>query len=292
MKWLRSHLTFDRGQRDGIFLLIALILFLIFLNVFIDFETESKLDLSAPYVLQLQAEMDSLKNLQKEKNNREIYPFNPNFISEYKAYTLGLSTIEYDRLKHFREQDRWINSISQFQKVTKVSDSLLKEIGRYFKFPDWVNKPRKTGSNSFKKIEQELAFSEKKDLNTVTPSELQEVYGIGETLSKRIVAYRKKIGGFASDEQLYEVYGLKEDVIVRLLKGFAVKTPVELKKMNINQVSASDIATIPGISFELAKDIWEFVRLREGLEDLGELQKIEGISTRELRLIRLYLSTE
>ena len=121
---------------------------------------------------------------------------------------------------------------------------------------------------------------------------MEEIYGVGKTLSKRIVAYRNKIGGFASEEHLYAVYGLKEEVIERIMKRFAVKTQIDIDKMKINEVSASDIATIPGISFEQAKKIWEFVRVREGLENLSELEKIEGISARELRLIRLYLSTE
>ncbi|AVI49909.1 competence protein ComEA [Pukyongia salina] len=292
MNWLRSHLTFDRGQRDGIFRLLALVLSLIALNVFVEFEAKTKLDMSAPMVEKLQAEMDSLKRVQKEKNTREIYPFNPNYLTEYKAYTLGLSVSEFDKLKAYREQGKWINSVSEFKKVTGVSDSLLKEISVYFNFPEWVTNRKKSGKNYVNNFDRELDFSEKKDLNTATATQLEEIYGVGKTLSKRIVAYRNKIGGFASEEHLYAVYGLKEEVIERIMNRFAVKTQIDIDKMKINEVSASEIATIPGISFEKAKKIWEFVRVREGLENLSELEKIEGISARELRLIRLYLSTE
>jgi len=292
MNWLRSHLTFDRGQRDGIFRLIAFVLSLIAVNVFVEFEAKSKLDMSAPLVVELQAEMDSLKRLQKEKKTRAIYPFNPNYLTEYRAYTVGLSVSEFDKLKAYREHGKWINSVSDFKKVTGVSDSLLKEISVYFKFPEWVTNRKKSGKNYVNKYGKELDFSEKKDLNTATATQLEEIYGVGKTLSKRIVAYRNKIGGFATEEHLFEVYGLKEEVIERIKDRFAVKTKIDNVKMNINEVSASDIATIPGISFEKAKKIWEFVRVREGLENLSELEKIEGISARELRLIRLYLSTE
>ncbi|KAA3623790.1 MAG: helix-hairpin-helix domain-containing protein [Flavobacterium sp.] len=292
MNWLRSHLTFDRGQRDGIFVLIALILFLIAINVFVEFKAKPKLDMNAPQVVRLQAEIDSLKNLQKENNKRDIYPFNPNYISEYKAYTLGLSVSEYEKLKAYREEGKWINSVSDFKKVTGVSDSLLKGIAVNFKFPDWVVNKKFRGKTYENNSAKELELSEKKDLNTATATQLQEIFGIGETLSKRIIDYRNKLGGFSTEEQLFSVYGLKEEVIERIKKRYLVKTQIEIKKMNINEVSASDIATIPGISFEKAKTIWEFVRVREGLEDLSELEKIEGISTRELRLIRLYLSIE
>jgi hypothetical protein len=69
------------------------------------------------------------------------------------------------------------------------------------------------------------------------------------------------------------VWGLDPIVIQRALKNFAVKTPKPIQKMNINTASASDIATIPGVSFELAKHIWEYRVLHEGVSDFSELDK-------------------
>ena len=292
MNWLRSHLTFDRGQRDGILVLIVLNLVLICVIVFVDLDSKAKLDLNSPELVSIQAEIDSLESLQKKSGNNVIYPFNPNFISEYKAYTLGLSVEEYEKLKAFREKDHWINSVSDFQRITGVSDSLLEIISESFKFPDWINNPRSTRKFINNSGDSELPYSAKTDLNLATQIQLQQVSGIGEVLSERIISYRDKLGGFAKDEQLYTVYGLKEEVVERIKNRFTVKTPKELITMNLNEVSASDIATIPGIDFELAKQIWEFVKLREGIDDLTQLEKIEGLTPQKLRLIRLYLSTE
>ncbi|MBT8261737.1 MAG: helix-hairpin-helix domain-containing protein [Bacteroidia bacterium] len=292
MNWLKSHLTFDRGQRDGILVLIILNLVLICVILFVDINPEAKLELNSPELLRIKAEVDSLKLLQKTSTKTANYPFNPNFISEYKAYTLGLTVEEYENLKAFRENNQWINSISDFQRVTGVSDSLLEMISMNFKFPDWITNPRpKTKSGNYTQA-TELPYSEKTDLNIATSVELQEISGVGNVLSGRIISYREKLGGFASDEQLYAVYGLKEEVIERIKQRFTVKAKSTLVTMNINEVSASDIATIPGIDFELAKEIWEFVRLREGIDDLAQLEKIEGLTPHKLRLIRLYLSTD
>jgi DNA uptake protein ComE-like DNA-binding protein len=60
--------------------------------------------------------------------------------------------------------------------------------------------------------------------------------------------------------------------------------------MNINSASASDIATIPGVSFELAKSIWEYRVLHEGITHFSELEKIDGMSVHKLAVIQLYLS--
>lgn len=106
------------------------------------------------------------------------------------------------------------------------------------------------------------------------------------------MAYREKLGGFTNDVQLYGVWGLNASVVDRLLKQFTVKTPKEIQKININTASASDIATIPGVSFELAKSIWEFRVLREQIESLSDLNKIEALSATKLQLISVYLTTE
>ena len=81
-------------------------------------------------------------------------------------------------------------------------------------------------------------------------------------------------------------------VVNKILNEFTVKTPKEIIKMNLNKISASDIATIPGISFELAKRIWEFRILNERIVDFMELKKIEGLTERKLQGIQLYLKLE
>lgn len=262
-----------------------------FTYFFIDFSEPDLLDTSSTEVKALQNELDSIQLQKLEYKKPKIYPFNPNFITDYKGYSLGMSTSEIDRLVAFRKEDKWINSISDFKKVTQVSDSLLAEISPYFKFPDWVTNPKakkSTFNNSF----SEKPLSQKIDLNLATSEELQQVSGIGEALSKRIIAYREKLNGFTNDVQLYDVYGLNDEVITRTLNLFTVKTSKSVAKLNVNSASASDFATIPGVSFELAKKIWEFRVLRGKVASLQELSKIEGITERKLQVIQLYLSTE
>lgn len=293
MKNIKSHFVFNTGQRFGILTLLVLIIAALSFYFYYPNSSTNILDIDSPKVAVVQKKIDSLRLLALEKRKPKIYPFNPNFITDYKAYTLGMSTKEFDRLRDFRNQDKWINSVADFKTVTKVSDSLLETISPFFKFPDWVTNPKpKFQKNSFDDFSKDLSFSDKTDLNSATQEELEKISGIGPALSARIIKYRASLGGFSQDDQLYEVYGLKPEVIAKALKRFTVKTPKVIDKMNINVASASDIATLPGISFDLAKEIWEFRVLREKIENLEELLKIEGMSGTKLRTIRLYLSTE
>lgn len=292
---LKSHFTFSKQQRSGILLLLLLIVSLLFVYWFVDFSEEDTLDVSSSEIVSMQKEIDSLRTVEIENKKPKKYPFNPNFITDYKGYTLGMTNEEIDRLLQYRKEGKWINSAADFKKVTGVSDSLLNALSPYFKFPDWVNNPKPR--NDFKDYKSEKGFNEKTfsqkiDLNIATEEQLQQVSGIGAALSKRIISYRKKLGGFSHDVQLYSVYGLEPSVVQRALNLFTVKTPKQITKINVNMASASDISTVPGISFEMAKKIWEFRRLREKLTTTEELAKIEGMTERKLQLIQLYLSVE
>ena len=291
MDKIKSYFVFNSSQRNGILFLLLLVSGFAVISNYIDFTTENLLDTNSKKVLAVQKELDSIRTLLTESNQPKIYPFNPNFITDFKGYKLGMSSEEIDRLLDYRKQNKWINSKEDFKKVTKVSDSFLDQISSYFKFPDWISNPKPKYSD-WRKGFKEKTFDQKIDLNIATQLQLEEINGIGKSFSKRIVDYRSKLVGFSDDIQLYEVYGLDYQVVNKILNEFTVKTPKEIIKMNLNKISASDIATIPGISFELAKRIWEFRILNERIVDFMELKKIEGLTERKLQGIQLYLKLE
>ena len=291
MEKIKSHFVFNRSQRNGILLLVFFISGYLVINYYVDFSKENLLDINSKEVIAIQKELDSLRTIEVASKKPKVFPFNPNFLTDFKGYTLGMSTEEIDRLLAFRKENKWINSVEDFKKVTKVSDSLLNKISPYFKFPDWVTNP-KLKNKYVKKRFKEKKFTQKIDLNLATQDQLEAVNGIGKAFSKRIIDYRNKLGGFTNDIQLYQVYGLDFQVANSILKEFTVKTPKEIIKMNLNSISASDISTIPSISFDIAKRIWEFRILNEGIKSFSELENIEGLTKRKLQGIQLYLKLE
>ena len=291
MEKIKSHFVFNRSQRNGILFLIFFISGFLVISYYVDFSEENAMDMDSEEVIAIQRELDSLRTIDIASKKPKIFPFNPNFITDFKGYTLGMSAEEIDRLLVFRKENKWINSVEDFKQVTKVSDSLLNKISPYFKFPNWVNN-LKSKTKYVKRGFKDKTFKQKADLNIATHEQLEEVNGIGKAFSKRIVDYRNKLGGFTNDIQLYEVYGLNFQVTNSILKEFTVKTPKEIIKMNLNSISASDVATIPGISFDLAKRIWEYRILNERIKSFSELEHIEGLTKRKLQGIQLYLELE
>ena len=291
MEKIKSHFVFNKSQRNGILLLVFFISGYLVLNYYVDFSKENLLDIKSKEVIAIQKELDSLRTIEITSKMPKVFPFNPNFLTDFKGYALGMSTEEIDRLLAFRKENKWINSVKDFKKVTKVSDSLLNKISPYFKFPDWVTNSK--SKNKYVKREfKEKTFKQKIDLNLATQGQLEGLNGIGKTFSKRIIDYRNKLGGFTNDIQLYEVYGLDFQATNTILKEFTVKTPKKIIKMALNSISASDIATVPSISFDIAKRIWEYRILNEGIKSFSELDNIEGLTKRKLQGIQLYLKLE
>lgn len=289
---MKSHFKFSKEQRNGIFLLLLIIVLLQCAYFFVDASTEevhvNKEELTA-YI----KEVDSLKLIQIEKSKPKIYPFNPNYITDFKGMNLGMSNEEIDRLLAFRKQNKWINSVKQFQEVTKISDSLLNVIAPFFKFPEWVTNPKIKTTSTYGFNDKLKTFEQKQDLNTVTSKQLQKVDGIGKVLSDRIVKFRNKfVGGFISDIQLQDVYGLTPGVIEGVKKQFTVKTPRVIKKIIINSATVDDLVTIPHIDYDLAHNIIEERLLREGYNALSELTKVKDFPINKIEIIELYLSLD
>lgn len=288
---MKSHFTFSKEQRNGIFLLILLIILLQCAYFFID-KNPKEILINHEELAKFQKEIDSLKLVELNERKPKLFPFNPNYITDFKGASLGMSNEEIDRLFTFRKQNKWVNSAKEFQKVTKISDSLLNKISPYFKFPDWVTNPKqKTRTTFFNNTEK--TFNQKQDLNTATAKQLQKVNGIGEYYSKQIIKYRSKfIGGFIADVQLQDIYGLTPEVIKKLTNDFTVKTPRKINKINLNKASVEELVTIQHIDYDLAYDIVEQRKLREAYKSLDELIKVKDFPVNKIEIIKLYLTLE
>lgn len=83
---------------------------------------------------------------------------------------------------------------------------------------------------------------------------LQIVPGIGPTLAGRIIKTREAMGGFYSQSQLLEIYGLTEETATNVWDYFVFDSKI-FRKIPINQVIVEELAKHPYISYSEAKVI-------------------------------------
>lgn len=285
---IKSYFQFSKGQRRGVLSLLLLIL-IIQLSYF--YWSTRKITLestSDKSWLAMQAVIDSLKMSQSSSVINK-YPFNPNFISDFKGYQLGMSLDEINRLSEFRKQNKFVNSAKEFQQVTGVSDSLLSVISPYFKFPSWVNQSKKAFSSYTKNTNVNKISIIRKDINEATQDDLIKIYGIGPALSERILKQKDILGGFVSMEQMESIWGLSPEVIENLIKNFQVTTIPTVNKIDVNNLSVKELAKFPYFNYTIAKEIVTYRSMNNGIHSIEDLTKIKGMPNEKIKIIALYL---
>lgn len=285
-----DYFRFSKEQTAGVLSLIVIVIVLQLFYFYMDFNKTLVDTVEKQSWMSNQVMIDSLKVTNGNKI-RTIYPFNPNFISDYKGYKLGMSVAEIDRLLAFRKQNKYVNSAEEFQKVTLVSDSLLSSMSSYFKFPDWV-KNKKTNryssfdhSKPFDKAEKAVM----KDINAATQEDLIKVYGVGKVLSERILKLKAEVGGIVSMDQMDDVWGLTPEVVDKLKSAFRVFTLPTLKKIDINNASVKELAQFPYFKYSLAREIVIYRSMNGNFADIEDLTKIKGFPIEKAKIIALYL---
>ena len=287
MKKLKSHFKFNKEERSGIFFLLAFII-LTQLGLYVYRSFPKSFEDAFQPDAETQAQIDALKRNAIEKDTLRLFPFNPNYISDYKGYTLGMSVAEIDRLHSFRSQNKFMNSPKEFQELTQISDSLLERIAPYFKFPEWSNASRRSVGQRNQRSNKP-ALVQRIDLNKATADDLKIINGIGDKLSERIVKFRDRLGGFFVAEQLYDVYGLEPQVVDRALIKFKVVDAPVIEKINVTWASYNELRNLLYINDKLAKSIIEY-RNNNTIKSLAELKNLEGFPQGKFERIKLYLS--
>jgi DNA uptake protein ComE-like DNA-binding protein/cell division protein FtsB len=290
MNKIKSYFLFSREHRSGIFLLFGIIVIVQLSYFFLKNQLVSNENYTEDKAwLLVQNEIDSLKNIQATKKDT-IYPFNPNYITDYKGYKLGMSVQEIDRLHAYRKNGKFVNSAKEFQEITQVSNVFLAKVSPYFKFPDWVINKGTTTSGKFHKFSpREKEKIIQKDINIATREDLIAVYGIGEKLADKILLEKEKLGSFVSMEQFQFMWGISPEALTDLEKRFVVKSQNGIKKIAINDLSQKELAKFPYFNYALAKEIVIYRTMNNGIKEIADLTKIKGMPNEKINIIALYL---
>ena len=279
--------------------MVVIIATLQFVYFFVDFSSDTIIDTNSEEILAFQEEIDSLKNVELARRKPKTYPFNPNYITDFKGEQLGLSLQEIDRLHKYRVQRKFVNSAQEFQQITKVSDSLLNIISPYFKFPDWVVKRNKLKEAGKAKInfDEEMPLLKKviistDNINKATQEDFETISGVGSVISTRIIKYRKKLQGFSFTMQIYEVWGIEKSTAIRILQRFKIHQKPSIQKININTATFKEVLANPYVDYKLCKSIFEYRDEVAEIQQISEIKNIDSFPIDKYDRIVLYLKAE
>ena len=269
----------NKSQRRGV--LWTLLLFLI-IHLLISLVHKPSRQDSETLVVNKETQLliDSLKSLKIASNKvrDSIYPFNPNYISDFKAYQLGISMKAVERIRAYRANGNYLHSEKDIKKVAGLSNAEMNRIRSYLKFPE------------IKRAKKATKARVRKEINGVTVEALQAVYGIGPVLGQRIISLRKQLGGFLIKDQLGDVWGLKPEVQEQLWMHFKLDSVPLVAKRNINDLTIAQLSQSPYVSASLASSIVALRTQQDSLTSWQDLDDIAQIDSIKKARLYLYLS--
>lgn len=125
------------------------------------------------------------------------------------------------------------------------------------------------------------------DVNTADTSILKKIPGIGSVISRNIVNYRNRLGGFYNTAQLLEV----QYVDSTLLKWFEVKSDV-FRKIKINKAGIDELRSHPYMDFYKAKAIIDFRRKRGSIDGMSQISMFGEFTEEDIDKLSHYFSFE
>jgi len=223
--------------------------------------------------------------------------FDPNTISKEILVQNGLSDKQASTLINYRLSGGKFFTAEDFRKIYGISSQQQDRILPYIRIEGAMGEARKVKPPSSLYIpdsagvgstgtraEQQMIF-----LNAGDSSDYEQLKGIGPVLSGRIIKYRALLGGFASIDQLNEVYGLREEV-VDLNRDFIIEDRAEIKQVLINSVSYRTLLRHPYIDRHQAETIIRYRDISGPFTVMDDLIMNKVFTLSELERIKPYIS--
>ena len=206
----------------------------------------------------------------------ELFEFDPNTATKDELERLGFKTWQAENIVKYRNKGGHFKQPSDITKIHGVDADFAEKLIPYIKI------------ESQSQIDGDDILV---NINTASAGDFQMLKGIGEAYSKRIVAYREKLGGFVSVEQLREVYDMTEELYNSISKNLEIKgEPV--RTININTADFKTLVSHPYIDKNIANAILNYREFAKTIKSTDELVKQKALSNSEYEKISKYISVE
>lgn len=292
--WVRAFFGFSRNETNALLVLLPLMFIIVFIvPTYKAFFTYQEKDYSKE-----KTELDSLVATWKERETKDslattkspstLFAFNPNTASKEELVSLGFSPYVAGRLENYRSKGGKFMIKSDLLKLYGMDTALYKTLYTWIDLP--IEKTVKKFEEKAKQETFKKSVKDKFDINKADSSQLVSVYGIGSKLSIRIIKYRDRLGGFISNDQLTEVYGLDTAVISELKKKSFIAENFKPTVIEINTATEKEFATHPYIKYALAKAITAYRFQHGSFKSIDDLTHIAIIDKPTFEKIKPYLS--
>jgi len=129
------------------------------------------------------------------------------------------------------------------------------------------------------------------ELNSADTFDLQRLRGIGSAFARRIVSYRKRLGGFCDKRQLLEVFGM-DSARYNGISGQVWTNPDSIHQIDLNHVLFKELLRHPYFPFEITKAIMVYRQKNKTFKTISELLQVDGINDSIFKKIEIYVKAD
>jgi competence ComEA-like helix-hairpin-helix protein len=226
------------------------------------------------------------------KTSSHYQNFDPNTISEKEWADLGIKSKTIATIKKYISKGGRFYKPEDLKKIWGLSTQKCDELMPYVKIESGVSlQQNKSTTPIFPERNYSVNKTRIVEINSADSIIIESLPGIGPTLTKRVIAYRNKMGGFYTIEQLKEVWGLQDSVYQKIKDKIIVNAKI-IQKININQANFEQLKIHPYIGYKLANAIINFRNQHGTFKSLEDIQKINLINDEIYNKISHYLVVE
>ncbi|MFO7828216.1 MAG: helix-hairpin-helix domain-containing protein [Bacteroidales bacterium] len=306
-KRLKEYFTFTKRERNGIIVLLSLLLIFIIADNFINFSSNEEIILmDDDFKDQIDQFENSLtkktsdkktheykndSNTSDDKNNwfipDSLFNFDPNTASKKELQKLGLSKNQINTLLKYRAAGGQFYNNQDLLKVYGIEQKQYNQLKTHILIAD------QNDHSSFKKDKKD-GYWENEDIeltieiNSSTKDSLMIINGIGPNFAERIIKYRDLLGGFVSRQQLHEVYGLDSSLINKIRDQIIIDSSL-IRKININKVDYSDLIRHPYINKYQTQSLLKYRELQGKFNSIDEINEHNLLPNDTFQKIKPYL---
>jgi competence ComEA-like helix-hairpin-helix protein len=302
---VRDYFTFNKRERNGVFVLIAIITgLLVYLNISENFQEPQKVDVS-----RFIREIDSLNAMQPESPGEDLHEnavkslrpdnnstsiaerfvFDPNNLPAADWKRLGFTEKQIKSIKNYEEKGGKFRKKEDLKKMYCIKPEQYASLERYIEIQP-APSVFENGKVAAPKAPAAEFAPKIVELNSADSAMLTTVKGIGPFFAKQIIKYRNSLGGFHSKEQLMEVWKFDAEKFAAVEKFVSVD-PAKVRKININTCEAEALKT-PYIKWNVAKAIVNYRKQHGKFKTIEEIKNTDLVDGETLRKIAPYLTVE
>jgi competence protein ComEA len=305
---LKDLLALHRGERRGVLVMMALLIALSVRVVYVQwFRPPVVHDLD-----RIRTEMEAWVAAREEAAKAtdtppELFPFDPNSIGREEWLALGLRDRQIDGIERYQAKGGRFRTKSDVAKLYGLRPGDYDRLSPYILLPDSL--PRKERSNTRREYQADIGHGtqgqeqrtwsnerrvlRKVEVNTADSSALVALPGIGPSFARGILAYRDRLGGYHSLEQLAEVRVLqdKPEAIIRMHELLLVD-PLMVRRIPINTCTVEELAAHPYARWKLAKPLIAYRAQHGPFKAVEDIKGCVLIDAEAFRKLAPYLNVE